>query len=120
MHRDILIGDTSVPMTANAATDYRLKQVFKVDPIRELQKQQTADDNTEGIRLAMMLAYVMSRQAMGKKALAKMSEDDYLEWLEDFMTVDLVDAAGAVLELYQGQKVPDVQEKKLDEEQTDH
>ena len=111
LYREIKIGETVVPMRANAATPYRYRQIFGADLFAwfdALEVQETPDDRetAEGL---LRLGYVMHLQARAPEnpeiydqAEAR-GEEGYILWKEE---LDLWPAMGAwpeILALYTGQ-----------------
>lgn len=105
MIKDVKIGDQTVAMAANAATPIRFATVFHEDPMRgldELQKGGEADAG-RATSLIMKLGYVMAMTAE-KKDLTKLSEDDFVEWLEGFELQDFMEATNDIVAVYLGNK----------------
>ena len=98
MTKDIKIGEKLISMTANAATCYRYKMVFKKDLF---QLFKSASDDM-GMDVVQELAYVMMMQA--SKAVDSMSIDNYMTWLEDFDPLDFAHASGQIVNVYAGQQ----------------
>lgn len=94
----VQIGDHEITMTANAATCYRYKQLFKRD-LFQLFKSASED---MGMDVVQELAYVMMMQA--SKAVDSMSIDNYMTWLEDFDPLDFAHASGQIVNVYAGQQ----------------
>ena len=101
MFKEIKIGERIVPMLCKASTNVYYKQIFGKDPIL-LQ----ADGNMtagEQVIFAQQLAFVMAKAAECNGDRSKMtclSEDDYLEWLDDLEFMDLQAALQDVMSLY--------------------
>lgn len=99
MYREIMIGEKSIPMKANAATPIRFRQVFHKDILKELTE---AEKNTA---LAMdsisQLAFIMAMSGNGSD-MSKLNEDTYIAWLEQFETFDLINASEAIVDVYLG------------------
>lgn len=104
MIKDVKIGDQTVAMAANAATPIRFATVFHADPMRGLSELQKGG-NAEGdaTNLIMKLGYIMAMTAE-RKDFAKLSEEDYIEWLEQFELMDFIAAANDIIAVYLGNK----------------
>lgn len=88
MTKEILIGDSVVKMTGNAATALRFRQVFGSDLLRLFSEQGEAMD----INNVLELGYIMTLQAAGSDFVG-ISAADYVSWLEGFETMDMFTAA---------------------------
>lgn len=99
MRKTILIGSESVEMVANAATPFRFKNVFKKDLLKIF-----SSDNEENASLQMeagqMLAFIMAKQAE-KVDMNALTEENFYEWLEGFMSSDLYDCLDDFVNLWQ-------------------
>lgn len=110
MTKDIKIGEKLISMTANAATCYRYKMVFKKD-LFQLFK------NTEDLAIDSIqeLAYIMRGQAA--KAVDTMSFDDYMIWLEEFDPLDFARASAQIVDVYASQQgTSSTAKKKVDQQ----
>lgn len=125
-------GPAEKKFTANAATAIRYKQLFGADlgialgklleqaDMSMLQSIQNEKVTTDEINPEMMqiliwlttsglsdtikkLAYIENMQAE-KADLPRLSEDDYIEWLELFPALELLRNAASIVGLYIGQK----------------
>lgn len=118
MQRDIEIGDKTVAMRANAATAYRYRQVFKGDLLTELVARQNNPNDPEYIELIQRLGYILAAAAEGKD-MNTLSEVDYVDWLENFEAVELMEALPKIMEVYIGNKVQKSTPKKKDVKASD-
>lgn len=115
MYAKINIGAKEVELAANAATPIRYASVFHEDPMKmfnEIQKTDDAEGSASG--LIMRLCFIMAMQAK-RKDLSRVSEEDYITWLEDFEVMDFVDAANDIMAVYLGNKNMFSDPKKKDE-----
>lgn len=113
MYREIKVGEKMVPMVANAATALRYKHVFGKDLIVELQQAQ--GDTAKGFNSLPELAFVMAKAAEAKEGKVNMgllNEENFMDWLEQFDSMDIVTAAEAVINLYMGNSEASVEQKK--------
>lgn len=115
MTREIKIGDRSVLMSANAATTYRFKQVFKKDILRIMMDEKAEQDDDD----IMKLAYIMAQQAAGAD-MTKLNEETYIGWLEGFEPFAFFVASAEIMNLFQQQKEPGEEQKKTASYRADH
>ncbi|MCM1273193.1 MAG: hypothetical protein NC225_12325 [Clostridium sp.] len=88
MKKIIAIGETQVALVSNAATGLRYKQIFKSDVLKDLGRLDGKEDieQLDAINYISQLAYVMNMQ--GKGTIKEASEENYIEWLENFEEED--------------------------------
>lgn len=111
MFRELKIGAVNVPMLANAATPYRLKQVFNVD-ITKAFFNAKKDGGVEMTNIIPQLAYVMNCQATNED-MKKLNEDTFFKWCEQFGAFDLTSAGEDIVNLYlENQNGESVSKKK--------
>ena len=108
MQKDIRIGEQMVPMRATAATAYRYRQTFHGDLLTELAKKK---EETENVELVQRLAFIMAKSATDTN-MNTLNEDAYFDWLEQFETIDLVEALPQVIALYMTSKGSTSEAKK--------
>lgn len=94
MYGKVTIGDKDIPMLANAATPFRFKSIFHTDILQNMMKGDEGD-----VTEYEKLAFVMAMQAE-KKDMTKLSEEDFISWLEDFEFTDVVNALPQVVNIY--------------------
>lgn len=101
MNGVVTIGSKEVGMTANAASPYLYKKIFRKDFIRETQAK-TIDTDIFG-----EMGFVMAKQAEKKKMsdLLALTENDFMEWLSDFGSTEILEASEEIINLYMGQTV---------------
>ena len=97
MFKKLTIDGNEMEFAANAATPFRFKQVFKKDLFAILGNEQKAEN--EGVEAVTQLAYIMAKQAE-KADMNKLSEDEFMTWLEDFSGMAFVNAAEDILNIY--------------------
>lgn len=105
MTSTITIGDREIAMTANAATCYRYKQVFKKDLFQIFKSTEQID-----ISAIQELAYIMKNQADG--TVDKMNFDDYMIWLEEFDALDFAHSSAQIVNVYANQQATSSKAKK--------
>lgn len=113
MTSTIKIGDKEITMTANAATCYRYKQVFKKDLFQLFKSTESM-----AIDAIQELAYIMMKQAA--KEVDKMDVDDYMSWLEGFNALDFAHASAPIVNVYANQQATTSKSKKKADEQTEN
>lgn len=114
MFEKIKIGTHEVELAANAATPIRYASVFHEDPMKMFNEVQKNGADADASGLIMRLCFVMAMQAK-RKDLSRVSEEDYITWLEDFEVMDFVDAANDIMAVYLGNKNMFSDPKKKDE-----
>lgn len=97
MFKTIVIDGKEMSVAANAATPFRYKQVFKQDLFSVLGNEKRAEE--EGAEAVMRLAYIMAKQA-DKADMAKLNEDDFIDWLEGFSAMAFINAADDIVNAY--------------------
>ena len=100
MFKTMEIGGKELELVANAATPFRFKQVFHKDLFSILGNEERAAE--EGVETITQLAYIMTKQAE-KADMNKLSEDGFIQWLEDFPPMAFVDSAEEILNAYMDQ-----------------
>ena len=107
MRGTITFGDRPIELVANGATPVLYKRVFRHDFLNSANKQDDMDVYAE-------LAFIMAKQA--EKPLTELINalkyEDYLEWIENFGAMDLVEKATDIFTLYQGQAMQTSVSKK--------
>ncbi len=96
----IKIGEREVPMRATAATPIRYRQVFHKNLLPYFLGKADEDAMVE---MVGELAYIMAKSAEGED-MTKLSEAGYVEWLEGFDALDLINVENAtkIINFYQG------------------
>ena len=102
MHKIITIDGKEMEFTANAATPYRFKQVFKKDLLQILGNEEKAE--AEGVEAITELAYIMNNQAK-KTDMTSLNYEGFLAWLEDFSAMSFIESAEEILNVSMDQTV---------------
>ena len=104
MLKTVQIGEKEVNLLANAATPFRYKMVFGEDIMVALnQINNSKRDEGEVIDIASQLAFIMNKQAeLDREALKALTKDVYIEWLEEFESMDFVNTTSEIFDLYLG------------------
>ena len=99
MYREIKIGESTIPMSANGATPIRYYMVFHKDLLGELQKVEGS--YAIAINTISELAFIMAKAAE-KADMDKLNQNAYIVWLEQFEPFDITNAANDIVDLYLG------------------
>ena len=107
MRGTIEFGGKPVELVANGATPVLYKRVFRRDFLNSANK---ADD----MDIYVELAFIMAKQAEKPMAelINSLKYEDYLEWIENFGAMDIVEKVTDIFSLYQGQAVQTSVSKK--------
>lgn len=108
MFKEIKIGDKNVSLLANGATPIRYRQLFHKDLISKMNEGTNADDALE---MASELAFIMAKSAE-KADMSTINAEMYYEWLEQFETLDIVQASEQIFSVYVGQETTTSTAKK--------
>lgn len=109
MYTKITIDGKEMELSANAATPFRFKQVFKKDLLSIFADETKAQE--EGIETVAELAYVMNKQATDAD-MNKLNYDDFILWLEGFGPMAFVNASEEIVNAYTEQTVSTSTPKK--------
>ena len=118
MYNEVKIGSKSVPMLAMASVELYYKQIFHEDAIK-LQSGKNFDEG-DLINFVMRMGFVMAKFAETKdrKAMAKLNEDAFLDWLDGFERPEYLEALADIRATYEGQSLTEADAKKNNAEQT--
>lgn len=108
MLKDVNIGGKIVPLLANGATPVRYRQLFHKDLISRMNDSQNADDISD---MASELCFIMSKAAENADMNA-LTLEMYYDWLEQFETLDLINASEDIFSTYVGQNLTTSSPKK--------
>ncbi len=97
MYKKLTIDGKEMEFAANAATPFRYKQVFHKDILQIFGNEQKAE--TEGVEAVTELAFIMSKQAE-KADMSKLTQEEFIDWLEGFGPMAFVEAAEDILSVY--------------------
>jgi len=101
MVKTVTIDGREIKLAANAATPFRFRQMFKKDLLQILGNEEKAE--AEGIDAISGLAFIMAKQAEGAD-ISKMTENDYISWLEEFGPMSFIESAQDILNAYTDQE----------------
>lgn len=110
MYKVVNVGDEKIKLLARASTNTYYKSIFHDDPI----SIQTNDDAglSEQVEYGQRLTFIMTKQAEAQEAVTTgratsvrdfmqtVTEDDYIDWLDNFDFMDLQDASKEAVSLY--------------------
>lgn len=100
MYGTLEIGGKTLELTANAATPFRVKQVFNIDIMKTFFDSQT-DGGISASSVIPELTYIMNCQAL-KKDMSKLNMNTFYEWCEDFGPMEIIEKAEDILAIYLG------------------
>lgn len=100
MYKKLTIDGKEVELAANAATPFRFKQVFQRDLLQILGNEERAEK--EGVEAVTQLAFIMAKQAE-KADMSKVTQDEFLEWLEGFSAMSFIESAEDIMNVYMDQ-----------------
>ena len=101
MVKTVTIDGREIKLAANAATPIHFRRMFKKDLLQILGNEEKAE--AEGIDAVSGLAFIMAKQAENAD-ISKMTEDDYIAWLEEFGPMAFIESAQAILDAYTEQE----------------
>lgn len=118
MYNKIVIGAKEVPMLSMASVDLYYRNIFHEDPIA---LQTKGIDEGEMINFVLRMGFVMAKFAelKDRKEMAKLNEDSFLDWLDQFERNDIFAALPDIQKTYEGQMVTESTAKKNKDEQTE-
>lgn len=112
MYNVVKIGEKDVPMLCMASCDVYYRQIFHEDCI----KLQSKSDFDEGdlINFVQRMGFVMAKFAelKDRKEMLKLTEDSFLDWLNQFDRVDYLNALADIRMTYEGQQFQVADAKK--------
>ena len=101
-------GDRSIHVAKAKEILLAKKKTLSAD-LKKLQEEKPDEDLFQKMGFVMAKFYELKAS---RKEMAKLNEDAYLDWLEQFEYADYVAAVGDIAEVYEGQTVSTSQEKK--------
>jgi hypothetical protein len=113
MQKTVKIGETEIMMRSSAATAIRYRNVFHEDIMQELMGFDPGKMDAAVIEKIQKLGYIMARSAE-RADMTRLTEDDYMVWLDHFETIDLAQASKEILMLYLGNKLSSSELKKTE------
>lgn len=118
MFNNVKIGDKTVPMLSMASVDVFYRNIFHEDPMK---LQMETEDAGALINFHTRMAFIMAKYAEchDRREMAKLNEDSFLDWLDQFDRMDLMAALEDVMKTYNGQALTASEAKKNTEEPSD-
>lgn len=118
MYNIIKIGEVDVPMLSMASVDIYYRNIFHEDSIKLQTREQ---DEGDLINFCSKMGFVMAKFAelKDRKAMNKLTEENYEEWLDQFERLDYLNALVDIRMTYEGQSVTHSDAKKKDAEPTE-
>lgn len=110
MYKVLNIKGKDVEFLANAATPYRVKQVFHVDIMKAFFNADK-DGGIDTANIIPQLAYIMNMQAF-KKDMSTLNEESFFEWCEQFGAFDLAECGEDIINIYLGNQTGESTSKK--------
>ena len=94
-------GVKAVPMLANGATAIRYRQVFHRDLMRDMIRYAHMNDDPDHVDWDMpgKLGFILASHAAGKD-MGKLTEEDYIDWVEQFEGDTLWTCGQQIVEIY--------------------
>lgn len=103
MQKSVNIGDQEVQMRATAATAIRYRNVFGGDIMKELIEMDPKKIDAKVIEKIQQLGFIMAKTAEGAN-MATLTKDDFVDWLDQFDSLALMQAAKDIVTIYIGGK----------------
>lgn len=118
MYNIVKIGDKEVPMLSMASVDVYYRNIFHEDAIKLQTKE---PDEADLINFISRMAFVMAKfaEVKDRKEMNKLTEDNFLEWMDGFERADFLQALVDARLTYEGQAVTQSDAKKKNEEPTE-
>ena len=115
MYNIVKIGEKAVPMLSMASVDIYYRNIFREDPIK---LQASTTDEGDIINFVYKMGFVMAKFAelKDRKEMAKLTEGDYLDWLDGFERADYLNALLDIRLTYEGQTLTSADAKKNTDE----
>lgn len=115
MQKTVKIGETEVAMRASAATAIRYRNIFHGDIMKELMEMNPEKLDAAVIEKIQKLGFVMAKAAE-RADMNALTEEDYIEWIDGFDTLDIMKSAKDILVVYLGGKMSESELKKRETE----
>lgn len=111
MFNIIKIGEKNVPMLSMASVDIYYRNVFHEDPLKFQTEDHEPGETVEFYeRMGFIMAIFAERKT--RDGMRELREDDYLDWLDGFDRLELMNALGDIQKTYDGQAVTNAEAKK--------
>lgn len=113
MQKTVKIGDKDVMMRSSATTAIRYRNIFHEDIMKELMEMDPKKMDANVIEKIQKLGYIMARSAEHAD-MKTLTEDGFVEWLDQFETIDIIQASKDIMMLYLGNKLSSSELKKTE------
>ncbi len=112
MYDTVKIGEKEVPMLCMASCNVYYKQVFGEDPLKII--NETERGNAEAVDLFSKMGFIMAKHAelKSRKLMRELTEDDYVDFLDQFKNADYLEALDKIADVYNGHKAETSEPKK--------
>ena len=109
MYQKITIGDVELMFCACASVNVCFNNIFHEDFIKMI-----STDEGLATSAMMKMAFVMAKfgETNDRKAVNRLTEDDYCAWLDQFTTGELIEALPQIQTLYMNSNQGSVDAKK--------
>ena len=105
MQRTVQIGSVEVGMLCSAASPIIYRGIFHKDFMRKVYEIDKSKDEADSIDLYSEMGFVMAMQAAKTlDELSKLTEEDYIKWLDQFTPFEMVMACTEIAKLYNEQE----------------
>ena len=113
MYKKMMIGDVEQVFCSCASVNVCYYNVFHEDFIKQI-----SSDNGLAMASMMKMAFIMAKfgETNDRKAVNRLTEDNYCDWLDQFTTGELIEALPAVQEFYLNSAEGTIEAKKNNEE----
>ena len=111
MQKTVNIGEKEVEMRSTAATAIRYRNVFHRDILKELSEINPEKIDAEVIEKIQQLGFIMAKTAEGVN-MTQLTDDDYMDWLDQFDSLEMMQAAKDIVDVYIGGKASESELKK--------
>lgn len=113
MYGTINLDENEMELVANAATPYRVKQIFNIDIMKEFMNAEQ-DGYATVVGILPQLTYVMNCQAL-KVDMNKINQETFLLWCENIEAMAILNHAEEIIAIYQGNQKTTSKPKKNNE-----
>lgn len=110
-----------MPFKACGTTGMRYRQFTGHEIMKDLDIPTDAEHYNELDNAYSRLAYVMNKQATAKSVndMQNLSEEDYINWMEEIASVEFVKKSNDLLDIYLNNKITTSDAKKKVDQQTE-
>lgn len=115
MYNLVKIGEKTVPMLAMASVDVYYRNIFHEDPVK---RESELPGAAEAVEFYSRMAFVMAKFAelKSRDGMKTLTEDDFVDWLDQYDRMDMANALVDVQKTYNGQSVTHADAKKNNDE----